>query len=211
MNVIIADNQYITREGLKSVIPDYINNATLFYAETKKQLLEILSTRTDALVILDYTLFDFTGIENLSILGIKYPCMHCVLFCEELSADFIIRAAAEQFISIISKDCAMKEISNGIKKASTGEQFICEKFSTLLAKRDNIREKSVLTPSERDILRLIASGKSNKDIAEERHSSINTITTHRKNIFRKIGVNNVLEASKYAVKAGIVNPSDYYI
>ena len=43
------------------------------------------------------------------------------------------------------------------------------------------------------------------------HSSINTITTHRKNIFRKISVNNVLEASKYAVKAGIVNPSDYYI
>ena len=211
MNVIIADNQDITKEGLKSIIPTYIKNPTLFFAEDKKQLLEKLVSHPDALVILDYTLFDFTGIENLSILGIKYPCMHCILFCEELSADFIIRAAAEQFISLISKDCTMKEISNGIKSTSKGIQFICEKFSSLLVKRDNIREKSVLTPSERDILRLIASGKTNKEIAEERHSSINTITTHRKNIFRKISVNNVLEASKYAVKAGIVNPSDYYI
>jgi DNA-binding CsgD family transcriptional regulator len=54
-------------------------------------------------------------------------------------------------------------------------------------------------------------GKSTKEIASERFSSIHTITTHRKNIFRKIGVNSVHEATRYALRAGLIDQADYYI
>ena len=72
-------------------------------------------------------------------------------------------------------------------------------------------ERALLTASEKEILKAIASGKTTKEIAEIRHSSMHTIISHRKNIFRKIEVNNVHEATKYAVKAGLVDLSDYYI
>ena len=61
------------------------------------------------------------------------------------------------------------------------------------------------------ILKLIAHGKSVKEIAKERISSIHTIITHKKNIFRKLGVNNVYEATKYALRAGLVDMVEYYI
>lgn len=68
-----------------------------------------------------------------------------------------------------------------------------------------------MTPSEIEILKLIARGKSVKEIAAERFSSVHTITTHKKNIFRKLGVNTIYEATKYALRAGIVEMMEYYI
>jgi DNA-binding CsgD family transcriptional regulator len=69
----------------------------------------------------------------------------------------------------------------------------------------------VLTETETEIVKAIAQGKTTKEIAEERFSSIHTITTHRKNIFRKLGVNTAHEVIKYALRAGLVDSSEFYI
>jgi DNA-binding NarL/FixJ family response regulator len=68
-----------------------------------------------------------------------------------------------------------------------------------------------LTTSERLVLHEIARGKTTKEIAFEQNLSFHTINTHRKNIFRKLEVNNVHEAIKYALRAGIIDSSEYYI
>ena len=73
------------------------------------------------------------------------------------------------------------------------------------------QEDRLLTPTEKIILKEIASGKTTKEIAAEKHLSFHTINSHRKNIFRKLGVNNVHEATKYAMRAGIVDLAEYYI
>ena len=69
----------------------------------------------------------------------------------------------------------------------------------------------ILTATEAEIVKAIAQGKTTKEIAEERFSSVHTITTHRKNIFRKLGVNTAHEVVKYAIRAGLVDPSEFYI
>lgn len=68
-----------------------------------------------------------------------------------------------------------------------------------------------LTKTETEILKDIALGMTTKEIAEKRFSSFHTVNTHRKNIFRKLGVNNVHEATKYALRAGLVDSAEYYI
>jgi DNA-binding NarL/FixJ family response regulator len=69
----------------------------------------------------------------------------------------------------------------------------------------------ILTTTEKEILHLLALGKTTKEIAADRFSSSHTITTHRKNIFRKLQVNSVYEATKYALRAGIIDSAEYYI
>ena len=69
----------------------------------------------------------------------------------------------------------------------------------------------LLTQTEKNILKEIALGKTTKEIAAEKNLSFHTINSHRKNIFRKLGVNNVHEATKYAMRAGIVDLAEYYI
>jgi DNA-binding NarL/FixJ family response regulator len=70
---------------------------------------------------------------------------------------------------------------------------------------------SILTDTETEIVKAIAQGKTTKEIAEERFSSVHTITTHRKNIFRKLKVNTAHEVIKYALRAGLVDSSEFYI
>ena len=72
-------------------------------------------------------------------------------------------------------------------------------------------QSNILTETETEIVRAIAQGKTTKEIANERYSSIHTITTHRKNIFRKLGVNTAHEVIKYALRAGLVDSSEFYI
>ena len=74
-----------------------------------------------------------------------------------------------------------------------------------------IADGQVLRKTETEILKDIALGLTTKDIAEKRFSSFHTINTHRKNIFRKLSVNNVHEATRYALRAGIVDEAEYYI
>ena len=81
----------------------------------------------------------------------------------------------------------------------------------ILAGLQEEKEPDVLTSTELEIVKAIAQGKTTKEIANERFSSVHTINTHRKNIFRKLKVNTAHEVIKYALRAGLVNPSEFYI
>ena len=81
----------------------------------------------------------------------------------------------------------------------------------LLTPTQTTQEENRLTPTETEILRDIALGLTTREIAEKRYSSFHTVNTHRKNIFRKLGVNNVHEATKYALRAGLIDSAEYYI
>jgi DNA-binding NarL/FixJ family response regulator len=165
-------------------------------------------------VILDYTLFDFTGPEDLHIISDRYKSTHWILFSDELSSDFLRNIVYSSCaFSIIFKDCSKEEISSALSLAVKNERYICNRASNQLLGVHNVTEKqnNTLTVTEKEILRLIALGKTTKEIAAERFSSIHTITTHRKNIFRKLEVNSIHEATKYALRAGIIDSAEYYI
>ena len=104
-----------------------------------------------------------------------------------------------------------------IKSALSKEKFINNYISNLLLSdkleraSNSLSEDHNLTTTEKVILKEISLGKTTKEIAVEKNLSFHTINTHRKNIFRKLGVNNVHEATKYAIRAGIVDLTEYYI
>jgi len=213
--IILSDLQDITRAGLLYLLDNIKESGTVYEADSKKELLTRLTSEDIAVVVLDYTLFDFSGPEDLLNVSSRFNNVHWVLFSEELSSDFLRNYLYRcTHFSVVYKDCSKEEISTALSLALKKERFICNKaINQLLSKQLPIPDKQEysLTVSEREILGLIALGKTNKDIAQERFSSIHTITTHRKNIFRKIGVNSVHEATKYALRAGIIDSADYYI
>jgi DNA-binding NarL/FixJ family response regulator len=107
----------------------------------------------------------------------------------------------------------MGEIRECIKYATRDKRYICQQAAALLVSshRQTDPSEGLLTKTETEILRDIALGLTTKDIAEKRVSSFHTVNTHRKNIFRKLSVNNVHEATRYALRAGIVDEAEYYI
>ena len=186
---IIADNQDITRMGMHGYISAIFSGCRMIDVTDKKELMLALVECNDSVVILDYTLFDINGIE-----------------------EFLRRMSIARNIGMILKENSGEEIHSALMCTAHGERFLCHQITNLLIiGSDKPEIHSVLTVTEIDILKLIAHGKSVKEIALERTSSIHTIITHKKNIFRKLGVNNVYEATKYTLRAGLIEMIEYYI
>ena len=212
MNIILADNQDITRAGLLYVF-EQIGVENVVTATDKAALLDKLRDNPCSVVILDYTLFDFSGDSELLILGERFKNAFLVLFSEELSLDFVRRMVGTSLsVSVLLKESPMSEITDCLKQALAHKRYICQRMlEMMLVPANTLESKVQLTKTETEILRDIALGMTTKEIAEKRFSSFHTVNTHKKNIFRKIEVNNVHEATKYAIKSGLVDTADYYI
>lgn len=212
--LVIADNQDITKAGILYLTDKMPEIDLVTEAADKKELLRLLVRYPDAVVLLDYTLFDLNSVDELIILQERFKRISWILFSEELSEDFIRRIIfSSETFSIVLKDSFLEEIRTAIFSAFRSQRFICNRINNLLSDRKAGQQKEhpVLTSTETEILKSIALGKTTKEIAAERFSSIHTITTHRKNIFRKLEVNNLHEATRYALRAGIIDSAEYYI
>lgn len=215
---IIADNQDISKAGLMFLLSRQKEVSLLLEADNKAELIKELRLHPEAVVVLDYTLFDFGGAEELIVLHERFKEVGWLLFSEELSMNFLRQVLfSGTSFSVAMKDNSKEEITTALQCASRKERFICNHVSNMLLTGNNvpassaIQDDRLLTQSEKLILKEIALGKTTKEIAAEKNLSFHTINSHRKNIFRKLGVNNVHEATKYAIRAGIVDLAEYYI
>lgn len=214
-NLIIADSQDITRMGIKYLATQMNELMHIHDVADKSALIALLSENTNALVVLDYTLFDLASFDELRILHERYPASDWILFSDELSDSFLMQIQAYgRSFSIILKSSPLDEIEEAIRSSIQSDIYICARIEShiksLVRSLASVSDYT-LTSTEKEILKEIALGRTTKEIAAGRNLSFHTVITHRKNIFRKLDVNNVHEATKYAMKAGIVDLSEYYI
>lgn len=212
--IILSDNQYITHMGLLSIIGSMTRQPKIQFAKSKKELIAFLSLSPNAIVIVDYTLFDFGGANELLNVGVRFGDVCWVLFSDELSSEFMnsVLQSSDQ-ISILFKSCNENEISEALQSAFRNERYICHTAANQITfLKSNVQKShTTLTSTENEVLKEIALGHTTKEIAANRNLSFHTVNTHRKNIFRKLEVNNVYEATKYALRAGIIDLADYSI
>ena len=212
-NIIIADNQDITQAGMAYVLSKR-DNISCRVARDKSELILLLNDCPEAVVILDYTLFDISSESDLLNIGQRFPLAHLILWSEELSVDFIRHLVnASNRISVLMKDAKMAEIEQCLDYVLQGQRFLCQHATNMILAPTVLVDKEIvaLTKTETEILKEIALGITTREIAEKRFSSFHTVNTHRKNIFRKLGVNNVHEAIRYAMRSGLVDAAEYYI
>ena len=212
-NYILADNQELTRFALESLIKKD-ETAVVYRASDKASLVALLKEHEAAVVLLDYTLFDFADEDQLLIVAERFSLSEWILLSDELTPQFLrhVVYSSHQF-SIVFKDGSLKDIRDALDAVNRHNRHISQRALEVIINQQQEDEEhpSILTETETEIVRAIAQGKTTKEIANERFSSVHTITTHRKNIFRKLGVNTAHEVIKYALRAGLVDSSEFYI
>jgi DNA-binding NarL/FixJ family response regulator len=211
-NYILADNQELTRFALQSLLSKDEENI-VYKASDKAGLVELLKEHESAVVILDYTLFDFADEDQLLIIAERFNLSDWVLLSDDLSPQFLRRVvySSHQF-SVVFKDSPLSEVRSALNAVERHTRYLSQRALEIIINQQQEEETpSVLTTTEIEIVRAIAQGKTTKEIAAERFSSIHTVTTHRKNIFRKLGINTAHEVIKYALRAGLVDSSEFYI
>ena len=210
---IIADNDFISYRGVKSIIEDLKKGASVLQSKNRVDLQNKLKEHPNAYVILDYTQFDFISLEQMLIVKSNASESKWLLLSNDLSKDFLKRSLTlDKSLSAATKNDSENNIIKAIFSLTSVNNFICETIKDILkAQVTTDSEKEKLTATEKIILKEIAAGKTTKEIAYEKNLSFHTVNTHRRNIFRKLEINNVHDAIKYALKAGIFDMAEYYI
>ena len=209
---IVADNQELTRIALESILRKDEENI-VYRAFDRAGLVELLKEHQSAVVLLDYTLFDFTDEDQLLIVAERFSLSDWILISDELTSQFIRRVvySSHQF-SVVFKDAPVSELRQALQAVDRHTRYLSQRaLETIITQQQEEGTTSILTTTEMEIVKAIAQGKTTKEIAADRFSSIHTVTTHRKNIYRKLGINTAHEAVKYALRAGLIDPSEFYI
>lgn len=211
--IIIADNHELSRYAIEQLIAN--NNLTvkkeLSIAINATELRKTLSEDDNASVIIDMANFDLLHTEDLVILQGEHPNTMWIVMSSELSEITARRLSAWTNFSFVLKDCRIDEILSAIKLSIAGDRFICHQIMDILLSPQKKEETVQLTTTEIEVLRLTAQGRSVKEIANIRNSSTHTIIAHKRNIFRKIGVNTSYEATMAAARMGLIDLMEYYI
>lgn len=212
-NYIIADNQELTRFALESLLRQ--DEETIVYkASDKAGLVALLKEHESAVVLLDYTLFDFADEDQLLIVAERFNLSDWILISDDLTPQFIRRVvySSHQF-SVVFKDGPLSEVREAVSAVNRHTRFLSQRAleSIITQQQEEDKADHILTQTETEIVKAIAQGKTTKEIAAERFASVHTITTHRKNIFRKLGINTAHDVIKYALRAGLVDSSEFYI
>jgi DNA-binding NarL/FixJ family response regulator len=210
---LLADNQYITSKGVAGILNELSLSDQIIEIKELKDLQDKLRIYPDAVVVMDYTLFDFASMQQMLIIKEAAKESTWILFSAELSEFFLRQVLlADPTISVVMKNDAKEEIETALQNATYRDAYICDVAEQVLDSGVPAEEKNdKLTHMEKVVLHEIAMGKTTKEIAWEKHLSFHTVNSHRKNIFRKLEINNVHEAVKYAIRAGLIDIAEYYI
>ncbi len=211
---ILSDPQELTRRGIEALIASlYAGSAVVQALERRELVSALLADELHRVVILDYTLFDFPDVESLINVSERFPDVQWLLMSDELTNEFVRTVTYRSHsMSVVFKDAPLCIIADALADATGGHRYVCQRATEMLIEqRQSHAGTKLLTPTEIDVLKAIARGRTTKEIAQDRVCSVHTVNTHRKNIFRKLSVNTAHEAVKYAFRAGLVDPSEFYI
>jgi DNA-binding NarL/FixJ family response regulator len=218
MNIILADSNELIRIGLRAILNHQDDIEIIGEAKNSEELKELVSNFETDIVLIDYTSPGF-NIDVIPFLVAKYAKLQFVAITPEQSAQTLVDALRGGVKSYVKKDCDIAEIIDSVKATAKGNKFFCgqilETIQSASIDIDDLDfdsftcEPVVISERENEIIKLIAEGQTNTQIAELLFLSNHTINTHRKNILSKLGVKNTAGIVMYAVKTNLVSPNKF--
>ena len=216
-NIVIADNSELILNGLRSILQPLSGEGIVSFTKYAP-LKEYLKATKNILLIIDYTSKGFS-LNKVVELKNKYPKMLVMALTPYTNAQTIVQAVEAGIESHIKKECSVQEIKDAFNATRGGTRFFCNDIVAQMRK-ENINPKNIdfksldpnpvsLSDRELQIIRFIAEGYTNSQIAAIVYLSNHTVNTHRKNIMKKLGVNNTAGIVMYAVKEQMVTPNQF--
>ncbi|HRO38568.1 MAG TPA: response regulator transcription factor [Flavobacteriales bacterium] len=218
VRTLIADKSEIARVGLRGILEPVARIAIVGEACDTAAMLRMIPELQPDVVLIDHTSDGF-GAEAVRDALRRNPRTRFIATTPSPSQSALMNALRAGVCSYIKKDCGREEIIDAVLHTGDGQKFFCGKILRAIREAsldvDNLFGEALdcapvtLSGREAEIIGLIAEGYSYTRIAEQLCLSAHTITTHRRNIMQKLGVNNTAALVLYAVKKGLVSPNKF--
>jgi DNA-binding NarL/FixJ family response regulator len=212
--IVLAEDHALVREGIKKIVEDYADLQVVGEAGDGLELLELLKTLSADLVILDISMPKMPGIEVAKEIKRSYPRLKVLILTMHKMKEYLNDAIAVGVDGYLLKEDLAKELGSAISKIRQGMTYIStllsnEMTSLFVQSRRVVPERPAepLTPREIEIVKLIAEGKSSREIADLLFLSFRTIQNHRTRIMRKLNLKKNTDLVKYAIQMGFIPAS----
>jgi two-component system nitrate/nitrite response regulator NarL len=200
IRILIADDHRVFIDGMKALLKEVNEVEVIGDAENGKQLIEEVEKKRPDVVLTDIQMPVMDGIDATREIHKRFPNVKIVALTMLNETMFIKRMLDAGASGYVIKTIDKEELINVIKKVASGEKhFSAEVTAQLMNNYSEQDPLSVLTKREKEILKYIAEGLTDKEIAEKVFLSPLTITTHRKNILSKLNLKNKVELTRFAI------------
>lgn len=213
IRVLVADDHTMIRSGLRMLLEREPGFEVVAEASDGRQAIELAESLQPDVAVLDIGMPKLNGIEATRHIVQKLPRTRVVVLSMHSDESYVLRALKSGARGYLLKDSAESDILNSIRAVNEGKAYFSPEISKMLAE-DYMRQMQqrgvedsyeLLTAREREILQMLAEGRSNKEISSALNLSLYTVETHRGNILQKLNLHSLPELILYAVRKGIIS------
>src|SRR5579863_4093844 len=212
IRILLADDHTIVRKGLRLLLESHPDFTVIADAADGREAIKLAEEKKPDVMVMDLAMPILNGIEAARQITAKQPSIAIVFLSMHSDEGYVLKALKVGARAYLLKDAAEYDLINAVKAVSEGKAFFSPAISKMLAE-DYVRQIAehrvddtydLLTTREREVLQLLAEGRSNKEVATILQLSLHTVETHRSNILQKLNLHTAAELVLYAIRKGVV-------
>lgn len=213
LRILLADDHIVMRTGLRALLERQPDLEVVGECENGRETVQLSASLRPDVVVMDVGMPLLNGIEATKSIVTQRPATAVVILSMHADESYVMRALNAGARGYLLKDSAAADLLGAIQAVSQGKSFFSPKVSRILAEdyvrvlkqKGAVDTYDLLTSREREILQLLAEGKTNKEVATDLNISTYTVETHRSHILQKLNLHNSAEVVLYAVRKGIIS------
>ena len=209
LKILIADDHAIVREGIKQILAEIPDQVTTDEAINGQEVLQKVWNNNYDMVLLDISMPGRSGLDILKQLKSEAPALKILILSMHPEEQYAVRALKAGASGYLTKESTPLELTEAIRKVSIGKKYVSASLAeTLASLMETSSEKPLhetLSNREYEVMRMIASGKTVKEIADELSLSVKTISTYRTRILEKMTMKNNAQITHYTIQNRLVD------
>jgi len=209
--VLLAEDHHLVRAGIRSILEDMPGLEVVAEASDGPEALKLVALRAPDIVLLDIALPGMNGLDAAARIARDHPRVRVVILSMHANEEYVSQALRAGAVGYLLKDSTVPELGLAIAAVQRGETYLSPAVSRRVIE-GYVRQSQAdgplegLTPRQRDVLRLIAEGRSTRDIATALGVSVKTVETHRAHLMERLDIRVVAGLVRYAIRTGLVKP-----
>jgi DNA-binding NarL/FixJ family response regulator len=209
--VLLADDHALVRAGIRALLEKIPNIEVVGEAANGRETLELVRSQLPNVVLLDVAMRELGGLETLPRIAKDFPTVKVIILSAHANEEYVIRALREGAAGYMLKDSATTELELAINSVIQGKVYLSPSISRaviddyLQRVGEPVSPLEQLTARQREILQLLAEGKSTKEVAYDLGVSVKTVESHRLQLMERLDIHDVPGLVRYAIRCGLVS------
>jgi two-component system invasion response regulator UvrY len=211
IRVLLADDHSIVRDGLRRIVEESGDMAVVAEASDGREAIRLVRKHRPDVAVIDISMPEIGGLEVIHRLRPEFPDLPLLVLTMHEEQQYAVRVIEAGAMGYITKKSAPEQLVSAIRKVHSGSRFLTEEAAEYLALhvakgRTGKSPLDLLSARELQVLRRLALGHTNREIAQAYNISIKTVDTYRLRLLKKLGLRNNAELSRFAIQNRLIEP-----